>query len=759
MKKINYFLSFILIALGSLIFFTSTVKANDYGCYVAHDYGPYNWVNRCNSWGAANKAQWLKICASDPYCETWWWDYGGFCFGKFYDVACDSYNSGQQIYCACGNTYTCPIITTPDPTITPTNVPIITYTSTPTPEVIITPVIGCQQDGKTFCSNHSGPVATVPYDVGSWSQCLSWCNDNMTPANSLCQYNADGPRNCWINSPPSGGIANCTWQNGAPPYGACYPGYTTPTPSPTPSPVTPPCITPAMSLNFSCNTLTASFVTDDTHNTISDSVTIQESSSSPIITIIPKISFPSTGIVRSASYALTSETSGRKPLEPEKKHPVTWTHRWTNKVSGNSSVECNYSITYDTDQFEIPSCASTVTNSTVENFTLPITSLPATFQEVVSHSAQDGYLYSFVNDENLYSNVNGLTCTKNLPLPATPTLPNGGSACLYNCSINGLQPTPVNPWNHVYKNVNPSCPNITSIDCKLPMTPPLEAFVTAVGYLKTSQGDVYIGGRNPGDGVIKQPNFPTNQSFSTRTISSSINTINDLMLFDGGNCASSNSICSSQKYLLINYSDKNTINPETWYSVLKDNLMSNSRINVVDITSYPQPPAPPSLINNNSPRVFNLLGSLEIPANSTCSSQDLVFISGDLTINPPFKIDPSKPQSACMFVVKGTVNINEGLDAPDNRDKIDAFIVAKNINIPLDSNEGLIIKGGLILTSESTEVGYENIFKRNVNSSIVANPIPSELIEYEGARYIFAFGDILRSPSILSIKESSYLSE
>lgn len=73
------------------------------------------------------------------------------------------------------------------------------------------------------CTNNTGTAVTVDFDIPiySWTSCWNWCQDNMTTANPLCQYNADGLRNCWINAAPAGDINNCTWA----PYANQYPTY------------------------------------------------------------------------------------------------------------------------------------------------------------------------------------------------------------------------------------------------------------------------------------------------------------------------------------------------------------------------------------------------------------------------------------------------------------------------------------------------------------------------------------------------------
>lgn len=82
-----------------------------------------------------------------------------------------------------------------------------------------------------WCSNTGGAEATVrtiPFDVAlgvaGWPACWDWCARNMT-YRQVCQFNADGPRNCWIKTAPSGSPSNCTWSTSSPPYGgALYVG-------------------------------------------------------------------------------------------------------------------------------------------------------------------------------------------------------------------------------------------------------------------------------------------------------------------------------------------------------------------------------------------------------------------------------------------------------------------------------------------------------------------------------------------------------
>ncbi len=111
-------------------------------------------------------------------------------------------------------------------------------TPTPTPTGRCEPVTGAY-----WCSNPGKIVLTVDHDVTNWSGCLSWCNLNMTTDTPLCQYNADGPRNCWVKEAPVGGINSCIWLP-KPPYGSCYQATATATPTRTPTLTPTPTSTP-----------------------------------------------------------------------------------------------------------------------------------------------------------------------------------------------------------------------------------------------------------------------------------------------------------------------------------------------------------------------------------------------------------------------------------------------------------------------------------------------------------------------------------
>lgn len=87
-----------------------------------------------------------------------------------------------------------------------------------------------------YCSNHGGILYTIDHSVSTWGDCRDWCDPYIEANhNLLCQQNGSGTL-CWVNNPPAGGIATCTWEGntGNHPYGAWWSGNETPTPTPTP---------------------------------------------------------------------------------------------------------------------------------------------------------------------------------------------------------------------------------------------------------------------------------------------------------------------------------------------------------------------------------------------------------------------------------------------------------------------------------------------------------------------------------------------
>jgi len=89
------------------------------------------------------------------------------------------------------------------------------------------PPIGCG-NADDWCSNAPEYwAAEIPYnlpygDERDWPACRNWCDSVMTNRYPICQYNADGQRNCWVKEPPP--YQACDWQPHNP-YGATLLSY------------------------------------------------------------------------------------------------------------------------------------------------------------------------------------------------------------------------------------------------------------------------------------------------------------------------------------------------------------------------------------------------------------------------------------------------------------------------------------------------------------------------------------------------------
>ncbi len=82
--------------------------------------------------------------------------------------------------------------------------------------------------GDTWCSNAGPIVDTVPTAITErgqegWRECWDWCSSFISDT-EVCQYDSSNDNSCWVKTAPDFGsgpdVANCTWDSGAPPYGA-----------------------------------------------------------------------------------------------------------------------------------------------------------------------------------------------------------------------------------------------------------------------------------------------------------------------------------------------------------------------------------------------------------------------------------------------------------------------------------------------------------------------------------------------------------
>ncbi len=85
-----------------------------------------------------------------------------------------------------------------------------------------------------------------------------------------------------------------------------------------------------------------------------------------------------------------------------------------------------------------------------------------------------------------------------------------------------------------------------------------------------------------------------------------------------------------------------------------------------------------NLCHNLKYCVLNVTKNVVVSSDLNCDTKAVIFVGGDLTINPPFT-NSNFGQDGCIFVVNGDVMIKEGTDAVSSGfayDQIDAFILA-----------------------------------------------------------------------------------
>ena len=243
-------------------------------------------------------------------------------------------------------------------------------------------------------------------------------------------------------------------------------------------------------------------------------------------------------------------------------------------------------------------------------------------------------------------------------------------------------------------------------------------------YLQTIDGNVYIRGK------LEMNKFPVNKT-PVQKFSSFNYATNQV----GGVSATLPSVStwlSTKNYLLFSYDDINSNLTFDFSNSVKSRVDSSAistSINsdlVLTSANYDATVGAFQVVNINGSLTFN---------SGSCNSKTIFFIENNLRFNANF---PVIGDNACLFVVKGTTTIAPTVSS------VNAYIITKNFTSE-ESATQLNIKGGVIAQTNAT-------FKRDI-SDIVEN-VPSEIITYEGSRYIKTFGALLNEPTIMSIRET-----
>jgi hypothetical protein len=263
-----------------------------------------------------------------------------------------------------------------------------------------------------------------------------------------------------------------------------------------------------------------------------------------------------------------------------------------------------------------------------------------------------------------------------------------------------------------------------------------------------------------------QPNFNTKlpDSFSSSIFGS--NSVEPTA--QTPSCGGNAQFCTTKNYLLLDYSDANSIAlPSSWYAYFQS-LNSSPKVNIVTgASTFADAMASPQL-SNTVVNLINISGNFAVAAGSQCKYANIFLISGNLNITPNLTLT-NQDTSGCLFIVGGTTKVLQGSTAsqscalsPSHIDetkianptaKIQAFIMTEGFSTDFNptSKAQLSIKGGVI--TNNIDAGLN----RNINSELCMFPnLPSEVIDYEGARYIKLFRDVLSDPAMVSIREIQY---
>ncbi len=204
-----------------------------------------------------------------------------------------------------------------------------------------------------------------------------------------------------------------------------------------------------------------------------------------------------------------------------------------------------------------------------------------------------------------------------------------------------------------------------------------------------------------------------------------------------------------------NYNDIN--NRGDFYTQLKNSLLNNFELNYVKIENNQtiNNQFLSTLKNNNTKNPTDLIhikGNAIIQGeNITCQKPTIFLIDNNIEINDSIII-PANTDTACMFIIQHELNINLQSD----NDMLDGFFIANSVKTKIPGN--LSIRGSIVLQGSNQVNNYlKNINAKVVDASRINYTIPSELINYDGARYINIFGKYLREPINLTIREVGYI--
>lgn len=421
---------------------------------------------------------------------------------------------------------------------------------------------------------------------------------------------------------------------------------------------------------------------------------------------------------------------------------VTLTHTYK-KALGTGQVACSVAQGFDgTTLIEKPVCVLPPAPGADVYLTTNPPSFPynTTGVELIA-AAQNTDTISILPKSVTWSGFSSVIPT----LPVTPpveTIPPGPKAKYTWTATAGLSEE--HSFEVAYSKFPVNCsayPDLVNNDCKVTSNP--ITVEIPKGYFLVEGGTAHI--NEDGSDVLMQTGFNSTKSFATSQFSILNTGINSVKLNDT-TCGAYKTICSLRELTLFNYHDKNTI--PNWYAT----ILANSKGNLGVI--YDASPAGIDYYDiPGSKDIFQVKGDLSISENDSCTRRTAFFVDGDLTITPSFTLSGSIKDNGCIFFVQGKTIIQPGSEL--SIDEIDAFIVTNDFEIKEDTanHRPLQITGGVITHGKNTFSRNRNYFNGSI---IIESTEPSEIIKYEGARYIRLFKGVISTSGLLTIRESQY---
>jgi hypothetical protein len=321
----------------------------------------------------------------------------------------------------------------------------------------------------------------------------------------------------------------------------------------------------------------------------------------------------------------------------------------------------------------------------------------------------------------------------------------GGASPQYNCCLEqtGLQGTDIQNC----ENLTPPRPNPGSVN----------------PWISTSQGNFYVklgvpNTSNPTSGYFASN--PNKSSIAEFTFSSaqdqSAVQLNPPSLDD----------LSYENFTLFNYRSSALRPPplsgfENWYDYMVRLAEVNVGLNTQAVPATLSGNLAGTFDPSNEPAVYIRNGDLDVQSGTNCNTKALIFVQGNLNVDPPFRISNKQVTyssnseaegQACLFVVAGDVNVSGGGNAVNtgdagapNFDLVEAGIVSDGRTVlEYNNNEPLKVYGFL--------AGRYGDFQRDVNN----NDIPSVWIEYD-PRYMQIFKNELKI-NRFSTREKGFVS-